>query len=217
MARACLGAGGVARTPNMDGDWYRRAWFDDGAVIGSATNDNRLYCAILGSNLRAAEPQRAAQAMIAVERELIDEDNGLALLFKRCCSRRPSTICRTIRDTSRAIHPAFVRMAASIPMPQRGRSSPLPSSAKAARRRPCSRYSTRSTMSARGPNSDITRRFEVTLRRRSARMRIKVDNPNGFSRGVASAQLDGILLVQRPLRVELIDDARVHELLVTLG
>ena len=22
-----------------DGDWYRRAWFDDGTVIGSATND----------------------------------------------------------------------------------------------------------------------------------------------------------------------------------
>ena len=48
-------------------------------------------------------------------------------------------------------------------------------------------------------------------------MQIKVENPNGVSRGVASAQLDGILLAQRPLRLELIDDERVHELLVTLG
>ena len=59
--------------------------------------------------------------------------------------------------------------------------------------------------------------FEVTLRRGSARVRVKVENPNGFSRGVASAKLDGISLVQRPIRVELIDDGRVHELVVTLG
>ena len=26
-----------------DGDWYRRAWFDDGAPLGSATNDECLY------------------------------------------------------------------------------------------------------------------------------------------------------------------------------
>lgn len=39
---------------------------------------------------------------------------------------------------------------------------------------------------------------------------------NGFSRRVASAQLDGIVLVQRPLWVELTGDGRLDELVVTL-
>ena len=59
--------------------------------------------------------------------------------------------------------------------------------------------------------------FEMTLRRRSARVHIKVENPDRVSRGVASARLDGVLLAERPLRLELTDDGRVHELVVTLG
>ncbi|HEU5482424.1 MAG TPA: glucoamylase family protein, partial [Sphingomicrobium sp.] len=68
-----------------DGDWYRRAWFDDGSVLGSATNGECRIDSIAQSWAvisEAAKPQRAAQAMAAVERELIDEDTGLALLFK---------------------------------------------------------------------------------------------------------------------------------------
>ncbi len=67
-----------------DGDWYRRAWFDDGTVLGSASNDEcridsiaQSWAVISG----AADAQRAAQAMAAVGRELIDNDDGLALLF----------------------------------------------------------------------------------------------------------------------------------------
>ena len=45
-----------------DGDWYRRAWFDDGTPLGSATNEEcriEFYFPILGSDLRrgAARPR----------------------------------------------------------------------------------------------------------------------------------------------------------------
>ncbi len=67
-----------------DGDWYRRAWFDDGTPLGSAVNDacqidsiSQSWAVISG----AADPDRAARAMAAVERELIRPQDRLALLF----------------------------------------------------------------------------------------------------------------------------------------
>ena len=67
-----------------DGAWYRRAWFDDGTPLGSATDDecridaiSQSWAAISG----AAEPARAMRAMAAVERELIRPQDQLALLF----------------------------------------------------------------------------------------------------------------------------------------
>ena len=67
-----------------DGDWYRRAWFDDGSVLGSASNDECRIDSIVQSWAvisGVADAQRGAQAMAAVGRELIDNDDGLALLF----------------------------------------------------------------------------------------------------------------------------------------
>lgn len=68
-----------------DGDWYRRGWFDDGTPLGSAVSDEcqidsiaQSWAVISG----AAEPERAARAMTAVERELIRPQAGVALLFK---------------------------------------------------------------------------------------------------------------------------------------
>ena len=67
-----------------DGDWYRRGWFDDGTPLGSATSEEcridsiaQSWAVISG----AADPERAARAMAAVERELIRRKDGLALLF----------------------------------------------------------------------------------------------------------------------------------------
>ncbi len=67
-----------------DGDWYRRAYFDDGTPLGSAWSDEcridsiaQSWSAISG----AAGPGRAAQAMAAVEKILIRRRDGLALLF----------------------------------------------------------------------------------------------------------------------------------------
>jgi cyclic beta-1,2-glucan synthetase len=67
-----------------DGDWYRRAWFDDGTPLGSAADEECRIDAISQSWATlsgAADPERAARAMTAVERELIRPQDQLALLF----------------------------------------------------------------------------------------------------------------------------------------
>src|SRR5690606_17545020 len=75
-----------------DGAWYRRAWFDDGTAIGSATSEEcridsiaQSWAVISG----VASPERARKAMAAVERELIRDDEGLALLFTPPFDRIP--------------------------------------------------------------------------------------------------------------------------------
>jgi cyclic beta-1,2-glucan synthetase len=75
-----------------DGDWYRRGWFDDGAPLGSASNEEcridsiaQSWAVISG----AGQPKRAAEAMAAVERELILPQEGLALLFTPPFDRTP--------------------------------------------------------------------------------------------------------------------------------
>src|SRR5207247_2262749 len=67
-----------------DGSWYRRAYFDDGTPLGSATNEEcqidsiaQSWAVISG----AADPDRARQAMRAVEERLVKDDDGLILLF----------------------------------------------------------------------------------------------------------------------------------------
>jgi len=67
-----------------DGDWYRRAYFDDGQPLGSAKNDDcridsiaQSWAVISG----AAEPYRMSRAMAAVEEYLIRRGDGLVILF----------------------------------------------------------------------------------------------------------------------------------------
>ncbi len=67
-----------------DGDWYRRGYFDDGTPLGSATSDECRIDSIAQSwsvLSGAADVARATQAMAAVDRQLIERDTGLALLF----------------------------------------------------------------------------------------------------------------------------------------
>jgi cyclic beta-1,2-glucan synthetase len=67
-----------------DGEWYRRAYFDDGTPLGSATNTECRIDSIAqswGVISGAAEPARGARAMAAVEKYLVDRNNGLVLLF----------------------------------------------------------------------------------------------------------------------------------------
>jgi cyclic beta-1,2-glucan synthetase len=69
---------------SWDGDWYRRAYFDDGTPLGSAQNDEcridsiaQTWAVMSGM----AESYRASRAMAAVEQYLIRRGDGLILLF----------------------------------------------------------------------------------------------------------------------------------------
>ena len=67
-----------------DGEWYRRAYFDDGTPLGSAGNAECRIDSIAqswGVISGAAEPARRVRAMAAVEKHLVRRDDGLVLLF----------------------------------------------------------------------------------------------------------------------------------------
>jgi cyclic beta-1,2-glucan synthetase len=67
-----------------DGQWYRRAYFDDGTPLGSAVNDACRIDSIAQSwsvLSAAAAPARQAQAMGAVDAYLVRRADGLVLLF----------------------------------------------------------------------------------------------------------------------------------------
>jgi cellobiose phosphorylase len=67
-----------------DGDWYRRAWFDDGTPLGSSENDecqidsiSQSWAVISGGG----DPQRARQAMASVDQRLVRRDAQLIQLL----------------------------------------------------------------------------------------------------------------------------------------
>ena len=67
-----------------DGQWYRRAYFDNGEPLGSATNPEcqidslpQSWSVIAG----VGDPQRRAQAMAAVDARLVQRDSGIIQLF----------------------------------------------------------------------------------------------------------------------------------------
>ncbi len=67
-----------------DGDWYRRAYFDDGTPLGSATNQECQIDSIAQSWAvlsGAAHPARARLAMDSVDHRLVRRDQRLIQLF----------------------------------------------------------------------------------------------------------------------------------------
>jgi cyclic beta-1,2-glucan synthetase len=67
-----------------DGDWYRRAYFDNGTPLGSVQNDECRIDSIVQSwsvISKGAESYRAVRAMAAVEEYLIRRGDGLVILF----------------------------------------------------------------------------------------------------------------------------------------
>ena len=67
-----------------DGEWYRRAFFDDGTPLGSAVDTECRIDSIAQSwsvISGAADAGRARQAMEAVDKHLIRRDDGLVLLL----------------------------------------------------------------------------------------------------------------------------------------
>ncbi len=67
-----------------DGQWYKRAFFDDGTPLGSAQSDEcqidsipQSWAVLSG----AADPERARLAMASLEQRLVRRDDRLVLLF----------------------------------------------------------------------------------------------------------------------------------------
>ncbi|MDH1574625.1 GH36-type glycosyl hydrolase domain-containing protein [Pseudomonas sp. GD03746] len=67
-----------------DGQWYRRAWFDDGQVLGSASNQEcridsltQSWAVLSG----VAAPERASAAMTALGQHLVRRDLGIVKLL----------------------------------------------------------------------------------------------------------------------------------------
>ena len=67
-----------------DGDWYRRAYFDDGTPLGSSASSECRIDSIAQSwsvISGVADPARAERAMAALDRHLVRRDDGLVLLL----------------------------------------------------------------------------------------------------------------------------------------
>jgi cyclic beta-1,2-glucan synthetase len=71
-------------TTGWDGEWYRRAYYDHGAPLGSSTSDEcqidalaQAWAVLSG----VAPPERAQMAMDAVEQRLVDDDTGMIRLL----------------------------------------------------------------------------------------------------------------------------------------
>jgi cyclic beta-1,2-glucan synthetase len=67
-----------------DGEWYRRAYFDDGTPLGSAANEECRIDAIAQSwsvISGAGDPARQARAMRALDEHLVREDAGVIMLL----------------------------------------------------------------------------------------------------------------------------------------
>lgn len=67
-----------------DGDWYRRAWFDDGTPLGSSSNDECQIDSISQSwsvISKSGDPQRSRQAMMAVDERLVRRDKQIIQLL----------------------------------------------------------------------------------------------------------------------------------------
>jgi cyclic beta-1,2-glucan synthetase len=267
VARAAAALKEALEREAWDGDWYRRAWFDDGTVLGSASNDEcqidsivQPWAVISG----VARHQRGAQAMAAIGRELIDKDDGLALLFTPRLTMWPHDPGHSkayppgIRGNGgQYIHAAawsviaLARLAEGakaadlfwqlnpINLPALGpscgvtswspMSSPLmsmplpitsgwgldmvqalPGGCNARGSKASWVCSTRDRLCKSILASLTAGQASRWLRRGSAQLHIRVANPDGVTRGVARARMDGTLLIQRPLRFELPDDGLTH-------
>jgi cyclic beta-1,2-glucan synthetase len=75
-----------------DGEWYRRAYFDDGSPLGSSANDEcridsiaQSWSVISGAGL----PERQAMAMRSLEQHLVREDARLLVLLAPAFDKTP--------------------------------------------------------------------------------------------------------------------------------
>jgi cyclic beta-1,2-glucan synthetase len=75
---------GALEENGWDGDWYRRAYFDDGSPLGSVQNEECRIDSIVQSwsvISGVADEHRQARSMAAVDQYLIRRGDGLVILF----------------------------------------------------------------------------------------------------------------------------------------
>jgi len=257
-----------------DGDWYRRAYFDDGTPLGSVQNDECRIDSIAQSwsvISGGAEDYRPARAMASVEEYLIRRGDGLVILFTPPFDKSnldPGYIKGYVpgvrENGGQYTHAALWTLIAFAILGDGERAGELFSLLNpvnhSATRAGLHKYKvepyvavgdvyavpphtgrggwTWYTGSAgwmyraglesilgftlRGDRLQINpciprwwRTFEITYRREHTTYRIKVENPLGISRGVASVELDGQSLgdVHIPLNA----DGQTHSVRVVLG
>ena len=76
-------AAGIEKS-GWDGEWYRRAYYDDGSVLGSASSDECRIDAIAQAWAvlsGIATPARASSAMRSIEEQLLDRQAGIIRLL----------------------------------------------------------------------------------------------------------------------------------------
>ena len=78
---------------SWDGEWYRRAYFDDGTPLGSHANDECRIDSLAqtwGVISGAADPERARTAMSSLERHLVDNHHGIIKLLTPPFDKTPN-------------------------------------------------------------------------------------------------------------------------------
>ena len=81
---AAAGWRAALQGPAWDGEWYRRAFFDDGSPLGASANPEAridLIAQAWAVLSQAAPPARQQAAMQAARQLLVDEDHGLIRLL----------------------------------------------------------------------------------------------------------------------------------------
>ena len=259
-----------------DGDWYRRAYFDDGTPLGSVVNPECRIDSIAqswGVISGAAEPARAARAMAAVEEYLVRRDQELILLFTPPFDRAsmdPGYIKGYppgIRENGgQYTHAAIWAVMAFAALGDGDKANELFSILnpinRASTRAGVHRYKVEPYVAAadvyaeyphvgRGGWTWYTgsagwmyraglewllgfrlrgavlhldpciprawRRFEITFRYHASRYEIRVENPNGVTRGISRIEVDGSPLAGPGGSVPLTSDGDTHRVRVVLG
>ncbi|MFN2491531.1 MAG: GH36-type glycosyl hydrolase domain-containing protein [Pyrinomonadaceae bacterium] len=257
-----------------DGDWYRRAYFDDGTPLGSVQNDECRIDSIVQSwsvISRGAESHRAQRAMAAVEEYLIRRGDGLVILFTPPFDKGkldPGYIKGYVpgvrENGGQYTHAALWTLIAFAILGDGERAGELFSLLN-----PVNHSSTRAGLhkykvepyvavgdvyavpphTGRGGWTWYTgsagwmyraglesilgfklhgsilqidpcvprwwRDFEITYRRGPSTYRIRVENPLAVSRGVATVELDGVVLATDEIPV--VDDSQTHVVRVVMG
>jgi cyclic beta-1,2-glucan synthetase len=258
-----------------DGEWYRRAYFDDGTPLGSKLNDECRIDSIAqswGVMSGAAEPSRIARAMAALDQQLVRRPEGLILLLTPPFDHTPhdpgyiKDYVPGIRENGgQYAHAAAWAVIAFAALGDGDKAGELfrmlnpiahSSSRASVQRYKVEPYVVAGDVYAEPPHVGrggwtwytgsagwlyragmewilgfrvrgtmlsidpcIPRNwpsYTVNFRYHSATYQIRVDNPCGVSRGVASITMDGKGLVGRAT-IPLLDDGAAHKVQIVLG